>query len=74
MSEGAWRHRVIRDEHGTHRIAEVYRIDGNNMWTTEPVAPVSDTRDGLEVTLRRMLRALEEPVLNENELRRDHSV
>jgi hypothetical protein len=69
-----WRHRVIRDDTGTHRIAEVYDIDGDTMWTTAPVAPVSDTLDGLEVTLRRMLRALEEPVLEESEMRRDRAV
>lgn len=72
--EGGWNHRVMRrvypksvdPKQPYYGIYEVYydaegRPDG---WTSEPVDVVGDTVEEVAETLRLMLKAVEQPVLD----------
>ena len=65
-----WNHRVMLDRYGYHTIREVYyHADGTiENWTADPVHPMGETPDELAHELARFIRALNEPVLNEEEL------
>jgi len=63
-----WNHRVVRtnDADGVTRyhIHEVYYTNGKIMGRTEsPVTPYGETKKELKLTLKRMLRALEQPTI-----------
>ena len=68
-----WTYRIICDEHGTHRIAEVYtdllHVEGGIAWTADPIAPVGETPDELRLDLDRMILAFDKPILDEATLR-----
>ena len=64
-----WNHRVLAHEHKgelTFAIHEVFYNDDGipDMCTEDPVGVVGDTLPELSQTLRRMLSALIEPILN----------
>lgn len=69
----SWSYRVIRDDDGGHRIAEVYtdlpHVPGRLAWSADPRYPWGDTLDELKTDLERMRLALLQPVLDESELR-----
>jgi hypothetical protein len=68
-----WRYRIIRDQDGGHRIAEVYtdlpHVPGRTSWTADPIAPYGDSLAELQRSMNLMTRALHEPVLDETELK-----
>lgn len=68
-----WTYRIIRDENGGHRIAEVYtnlpHVDGGTSWTTDPIAPYGNDADELKRDFDRMRAAFGNPVLDEATLR-----
>ena len=68
-----WTYRIIRDEDGGHRIAEVYtdllHVEGGISWTADPIAPVGDDPDELLRDITRMLKACGLPILDEATLR-----
>lgn len=68
-----WSYRVIRDDDGGHRIAEIYtdlpHVPGRIAWSADPRYPWGDTLDELRTDLERMRLALLQPVLPESELR-----
>lgn len=67
---GTWRYRVIRDDEGGHRVAEVYDLsDGSRPWSTNPAYPWGDTLEELQSDMNRMMLAFDLPVLVEAELR-----
>jgi hypothetical protein len=67
-----WNHRVVRrasvvfgkpvEVLGIHEV--FYGPDGGISWTTEPVAAEGDTLDELRETLERMLKALDQPIID----------
>lgn len=67
-----WTYRIIRDEEGGHRIAEVYtdllHVEGGTSWTADPIAPYGESLDELRRTLDMMRHAFNYPVLEETEL------
>ena len=63
-----WNHRVIKTvaDSGevTYAIHEVYHREvGYKGWTANPVPAAEDSLEELKVTLERMLRACDKPVL-----------
>lgn len=76
---GHWNHRVVKQRHpdllsetgftdyfGIHEC--FYDDDGTKPgWTTDPIAPVSESLEDLRETLERMLRALDKPVIIDTE-------
>ena len=67
-----WTYRVIKDEEGTHSIAEVYTDTpetGKVSWTVEPCYPIGEDLDELRRDIHMMLKAFDKPVLDEATLR-----
>ena len=64
-----WTYRVIRDENGGHRIAEVYTGESSPMWTETPCYPWGDDLEELRRDMALMLEAFDKPVLDEATLR-----
>lgn len=70
----SWNHRVVRKEYTypdgyvevSYGIHEVFYVEGETSlaFTTNPVAPVGESVEELRITLERMLRALDKPVID----------
>lgn len=66
-----WQYRVVRDDEGGHRIAEVYTLeDGSLAWTQDPVYPWGDSFEEIKADVQNMFLALsyDPPVLYERDL------
>jgi len=68
-----WNYRVMKyDDEGEdiYTIHEVYYTNGNpDMYTANPVAAMGDSIDELEEDLIRMLEALRQPILTEDDFK-----
>lgn len=72
---GIWNHRVVRrivrdfgedvERLGIHEV--FYDVEGETLWTDDPVSVEGESIDELRQTLGRMLRALDHPILDDNE-------
>lgn len=60
-----WNHRVYKYEDGSLGIHEAYFYDNEepSSHTVDPIPVIGDDIEELRVTLERMLRALEKPIL-----------
>ncbi len=64
----SWRYRVFRSDlegEVSYSIHEVYTMDDGISWTTDEMSPRGETLEELRDDLKRMRRALSEPVLIE---------
>jgi hypothetical protein len=64
-----WNHRVFRKKHPSGDVLGIhecfYDEDGKvNGWTLDAIAPQGDNLDELRVELERMLKCLDEPILD----------
>lgn len=73
-----WNYRVFKKKHDNMSgdVEYIYTIKGTfyndvdevNSWTSEPEIPYGRSKDELKEDLERMLKSLEDPVLDEDEL------
>jgi hypothetical protein len=66
---GHWNHRVVRQIrdgetfYGIHEVFYGLPDESDAGWTEDPISPVGETVEELRETLERMMRALDKPVI-----------